>query len=110
VVELGFAGGAWFLYCGLVFPAAFATRKQRRCRKINNHSFFRSLMAIYSDVNTEARETCPGVEGQRIRLLQVMMLLILLISRKMIFGENMSFARLAGGGIEGCVVGTGVGR
>ena len=43
-------------------------------------------------------------------LLQVMMLLTLLISRKMIFGENLSFARVAGGGIEGCVVGTGVGR
>jgi hypothetical protein len=28
----------------------------------------------------------------------------------MIFGENLSFARVAGGGIEGCVVGTGVGR
>ena len=26
------------------------------------------------------------------------------------FGENLSFARVAGGGIEGCVVGTGVGR
>ena len=44
------------------------------------------------------------------RLLQVMMLLTLLISRKMIFGENLSFARVDGGGIEGCVVGTGVGR
>ena len=44
------------------------------------------------------------------RLLQVMMLLTLLISRKMIFGENLSFARVACGGIEGCVVGTGVGR
>ena len=31
-------------------------------------------------------------------------------SRKMIFGDNLSFARVAGGGIEGCVVGTGVGR
>ena len=38
------------------------------------------------------------------------MLLTLLISRKMIFGENLSFARVAGGGIDGCVVGTGVGR
>ena len=28
----------------------------------------------------------------------------------MIFGENLSFARVAGGGIEGCVVGTRVGR
>ncbi|KAG2591247.1 hypothetical protein PVAP13_5NG441820 [Panicum virgatum] len=44
------------------------------------------------------------------RLHQVMMLLTLLISRKMIFGENLSFARVAGGGIEGCVVGTGVCR
>ena len=44
------------------------------------------------------------------RLLQVMMLLTLLISKKMIFGENLSFARVAGGGIEGCVVGTGVGQ
>ena len=44
------------------------------------------------------------------RLLQVMMLLTLLISRKMIFGENLSFARVAGGGIEGCVVDTRVGR
>ena len=38
------------------------------------------------------------------------MLLTLLISRKMIFGENLGFARVAGGGIEGCVVGMGVGR
>ena len=44
------------------------------------------------------------------RLLQVMMLLTLLILRKMIFGENLSFARIAGDGIGGCVVGTGVGR
>ncbi|KAG2594380.1 hypothetical protein PVAP13_5NG628100 [Panicum virgatum] len=44
------------------------------------------------------------------RLLQVMMLLTLLISRKMVFGENLSFARVAGSGIEGCVVGTRVGR
>jgi hypothetical protein len=40
----------------------------------------------------------------------VMILLILLISRKMIFGENLSFAQVAGGGIGGCAVGTGVGR
>ena len=38
------------------------------------------------------------------RLLQVMMLLTLLISRKMIFGENLSFARVVGGRIKGCVV------
>jgi hypothetical protein len=44
------------------------------------------------------------------RLLQVMMLLTLLISRKMMFGENLSFARVADGGIEGCVVDIGVGR
>jgi hypothetical protein len=39
-------------------------------------------------------------------LLHVMMLLALLISTKMIFGENLSFARVADGGIEGCAVGT----
>jgi hypothetical protein len=43
-------------------------------------------------------------------LLQVMMLLTLLISRKMIFGRNLSIARVAGGGNEGCVLGTRVGR
>jgi hypothetical protein len=42
-------------------------------------------------------------------LLQVMMLLTLLISRKMIFGRNLSIAQVAGGGNEGCVVGTRVG-
>ena len=44
------------------------------------------------------------------RLLQVMMLLTLLISRKMIFSENRSFARVAGGRIDGCFVGTEVDR
>jgi hypothetical protein len=39
-----------------------------------------------------------------------MMLLTLLISRKMMFGGNLSIARVAGGGIEGCIVGTGVSR
>jgi hypothetical protein len=34
------------------------------------------------------------------RLLQEMMLLTLLISRKVFFGKNLSFARVAGGGIE----------
>ena len=37
------------------------------------------------------------------RLLQVMKLLTLLISRKMIFGENLSFARVVGGRIKGRV-------
>jgi hypothetical protein len=36
-----------------------------------------------------------------------MMLLTMLISRKMIFGRNLSIARVAGGGNEGCVVCTG---
>jgi hypothetical protein len=36
----------------------------------------------------------------------VVMLLTLLISRKMIFGRNLSITRVAGGGNEGCVVGT----
>jgi hypothetical protein len=43
-------------------------------------------------------------------LLQLMMLLTLLISRKMIFGGNLSIARVADDGNECCVVGTGVGR
>jgi hypothetical protein len=38
------------------------------------------------------------------------MLLTLLISRKMIYGRNLSIARVAGGGNERCIVGTGVGR
>jgi hypothetical protein len=65
VVEFGFAGGAWLL-CGLVFLAAPAMRKRRCCRGIISPSFFRSPMAIYSDFNGEARETCPGVEGRRV--------------------------------------------
>jgi hypothetical protein len=40
----------------------------------------------------------------------VMMLLTLLILRTMFYGENLSFARVAGGGIKGCVMGMGVGR
>jgi hypothetical protein len=44
------------------------------------------------------------------RLLQVMMLLTLLISKKMIFGRNLSIAWVPSGVNEGCVVGTGVGR
>jgi hypothetical protein len=64
-VELGFAGGAWLL-CGLVFLAASTMRKRRHCRGIISPSFFRSPMAIYSDVNREAGETCPGVEGRHI--------------------------------------------
>jgi hypothetical protein len=44
------------------------------------------------------------------RLLQVMMLLTLLISRKMIFEGNLSIDWVAGDGNERCVVGTGVSR
>jgi hypothetical protein len=64
-VELGFTGGAWLLY-GLVFLAAPAMRKRRRHSGKNSPSFFRSPMAIFSDVNGEAGETCPGVEGLHI--------------------------------------------
>jgi hypothetical protein len=67
-------------------------------------------MKIYSDVNGEAGETCIGVEGRHIIVFfQVMMLLTLLISRKMIFRGNLRIARVAGGEMEGCIVGTGVG-
>jgi hypothetical protein len=50
----------------LVFLAALAMWKRRRCRGIISPSFFHSLMVIYSDVNGEAVETCPGVESRRI--------------------------------------------
>jgi hypothetical protein len=64
-VELGFAGGAWLL-CNLVFLVASAMRKRRCCSGIISPSFFRSPMVIYSNVNEEAGETCPGVEGRHI--------------------------------------------
>jgi hypothetical protein len=51
---------------GLVFLAALVMRKRRHSRGIISPSFFRSSMAIYSDVNGEAEETCPGVEGRHI--------------------------------------------
>ena len=60
--ELGFAGGVWLL-CGLLFLATPAMRKRRRRSGIISPSLFRSPMAIYSDVNGEAGETCLGVEG-----------------------------------------------
>jgi hypothetical protein len=46
--------------------AAPTMRKRQCCRGIISPSFFRSPMAIYSDVNEEAGETCPGVEGRRV--------------------------------------------
>jgi len=64
-VELGFAGGVWLL-CGFFFLATAAMRKRRRRSGIISPSLFRSPMAIYSDVNGEAGEACPGVEGRRI--------------------------------------------
>jgi hypothetical protein len=64
-VELGFSGGVWLL-CGLVFLVALAMRKQRHCRGIISSNFFHSPMAIYPDVNGEAGETSPGVEGWHI--------------------------------------------
>jgi len=64
-VELGFAGEVWLL-CGLLFLATPAMRKRRRRSGKISPSLFRSPMAIYSDVNGEARETCPGVEGRHI--------------------------------------------
>jgi hypothetical protein len=44
-----------------------------------------------------------------LRLLQVMMLVTLLISRKMIYSGTPSCARVAGGGIEAGIVGFEVG-
>jgi hypothetical protein len=64
-MELGFSRGEWLLY-GLVFLAAPAMWKRRLCRGIICPGFFHSPMGIYSDVNGEAGETYPGVEGRRI--------------------------------------------
>jgi hypothetical protein len=64
-LELGFAGGVWLLCC-LLFLATPMMRKRRRHNGIISPSLFCSLMAIYSDVNGEAGETCPGVKGRRI--------------------------------------------
>ena len=64
-MELGFVGGVWFL-CGLLFLATLAMRKRRRRSGIISPNLFCSPMAIYSDVNGKAGETCPGVEGRRI--------------------------------------------
>jgi hypothetical protein len=50
----------------LVFLAAPAMQKRRRCRGIISPNFFCSPMAIYSDDNREVGETYPGVEGRRI--------------------------------------------
>ncbi|KAF8778972.1 hypothetical protein HU200_003077 [Digitaria exilis] len=47
------------LLCGFYFP-------RRRCREIISSGFFRSPVAIYSDANREAGETCVGVQGRRI--------------------------------------------
>ena len=64
-MELGFAGGVCLL-CDLLFLAMSTMRKRRRRSGIISPSLFHSPMAIYSDVNGEVGETCPGVEGRHI--------------------------------------------
>jgi hypothetical protein len=64
-------GGVWFCQWSVAplrlgFPGGPAMRKRRCCIGIISPSFFRSPIAIYSDVNGEAGETCPGVEGRRV--------------------------------------------
>jgi hypothetical protein len=108
-VKLGFAGGAWLL-CGLLFFLATPAMQKRRQRKNNFSQRFpfsdgdllRHQQKGWGDLSRSRRSAYR-------QLLQVMMLLILLIPRKMIFGENLRFAWVAGGGIEGCIVGTGIG-
>jgi hypothetical protein len=48
------------------FPSGAGDAERRRHSGKNSPSFFRSSMAIFSDVNGEAGETCPGVEGLHI--------------------------------------------
>ncbi|KAF8710106.1 hypothetical protein HU200_029836 [Digitaria exilis] len=38
---------------------------RRHCREIISSGFLRSPVAIYSDANREAGETCVGVQGRR---------------------------------------------
>ncbi|KAF8716439.1 hypothetical protein HU200_026319 [Digitaria exilis] len=56
------------------------------------------------------RDLCWSTGTTHRRFLHVMMLLTSLIPRNMISGGNPSFARVAGVGFEGYVVGAGVGR
>ncbi|KAF8776706.1 hypothetical protein HU200_003435 [Digitaria exilis] len=51
------------------------------------------------------RDLCWSPGSAHHRLLQMMMLLTCLIPRNMISGGNPSFARVAGVGFEGCVMG-----
>jgi hypothetical protein len=55
----------WLLR-GLVFLETPAMRKRQRCRGIISPSFIHSPMVIYSNVNGEVGDTCPGVEGRHI--------------------------------------------
>jgi hypothetical protein len=60
-------------------------------------------MVIHSDVSREAGRPVQSQGSAHRRLHQVMMLLTLLVSRKIILGGNVSFARVAGGEMRcGC--------
>ena len=102
----------WLLCCLLFLATPTPTMRKRRRRSGNN--FSQSLPFSDGDLLRHQRRGWGDLSRSRgpahRRLLQVIILLTLLISRKMIFGENLSFARVAGGGIEGCVVDTRVGR
>nr|CAB3497821.1 unnamed protein product [Digitaria exilis] len=52
------------LLCGFYLVAP-TMRKRRHCREIISSGFLRSPVAIYSDANREAGETCVGVQGRR---------------------------------------------
>jgi hypothetical protein len=48
------------------FPSGVGDAEATRCKGIISPNFFRSPMAIYSDVNGEVGETCPRVESRHI--------------------------------------------
>jgi hypothetical protein len=87
-LRLGFPGGV-----GDVEATTLQRNNFSQLLPFSDGDLFRRQRRGWGDLS-RSRESAHRL------LLQVMMLLILLISRKMIFGENLSFARVAGGGIE----------
>jgi hypothetical protein len=108
-VELGFAGGAWLLWLG--FPGGAGDAEATTFQRNNFSQFLSFFNGDLLRLQRRGRGDLSRSRGPaHRRLLLVMMLLTLLISRKMIFSENLSFARVVSAGIEGSIAGTGVAR
>ena len=85
-------------------PLPFSDAGDAEAMAAQQNNFSQSFLFSDGDVLRRQRRGWRDLSRSRgpahRHLLQVMMLLTLLISRKMIFGENLSFASVAGGGIE----------